>query len=483
MTVPEVFDVAVVGGGPAGLFAVKHLLEGAGAQKILLLEMGAKVADRRCPADHLGCKDCRICAVVSGLGGAGLQSDGKLVLDLSAGGYLQDFTDLSPSERADLVRTIRDTLLAFDGKSEEGPQLSDAEKHQVNNTFEAAGFSIKLYDVLHMGTENLRKIASGLVSYLETPNPAFNSTLKIETRNEVTSLKRSSVGFELRTRHGLRRARKVIIAVGKSGAPHFWPLLVGMGVETVQRPTWVGVRVEADYKCTRELMAISFDPKISQVVGQNRVKTHCFCRNGSMLIMKYRGAVLVGGHSLYTSRNVDEIFAFRDLTGSRDTINFNVLASKYMSQETVDELLNSFTRAVGKTIAVQDMRSFLDTEAPLPNAKVPVGNGVLAETADIRSILDRYGGAGSSIALFLKNLARLYPGIISPHNRVFSPSLEWDFGSLAVSPDMETSVPGLFAVGDGAGLSQGIVHAAATGILAAMKICRDVADEFRNTET
>ena len=193
--------------------------------------------------------------------------------------------------------------------------------------------------------------------------------------------------------------------------------------------------------------------------------------------MKYREAVLVGGHSFYTIRNTDEISVHRHSMGLRDTINFNVLVSKYMSQETVDDLLSSFTRAVGKTIAVQDMRSFLDLEAPLPNSKVPVGNGVQAETADIRSILDGYEGIGSSIAVFLQNLAKLYPGLISPSNRVFAPALEWDFGSLAVSPNMETNIPGLFAVGDGAGLSQGIVHAAATGIIAAMKICKDVADD------
>ena len=261
MTTPEVFDVAIVGGGPAGLFAAKHMLENAAGQSILLLEMGPKVADRRCPADHLGCKDCRICTVLSGLGGAGLQSDGKLVLDLSAGGYIQEFTNLSSSDRASLVKTIRDTLVAFDGKSEEGPRLNDVERRQVSDAFEAAGFSIKFYDVLHMGTENLKKINSGLVKYLETPNSAFSSALKIEARNEVTSLKRSSVGFELRTRHGLRRARKVIIAVGKSGAPYFWPLLVNMGIATVQRPTWVGVRVEADYACARELMAICSTPR------------------------------------------------------------------------------------------------------------------------------------------------------------------------------------------------------------------------------
>jgi uncharacterized FAD-dependent dehydrogenase len=94
-----------------------------------------------------------------------------------------------------------------------------------------------------------------------------------------------------------------------------------------------------------------------------------------------------------------------------------------------------------------------------------------AETPDIRSLLDTFHNIGSSIAAFLRDLGGRYPGILASDSKIFAPALEWDYGTLALTSTMETTISGWYAVGDGAGVSQGVVHAAASGILAARDVC------------
>lgn len=467
----DVFDVAIIGGGPAGLFAAKHLLENAQRKSVLLLDKGPRPDRRNCPADVDGCKECGSCNILSGLGGAGLHSDGKLILDLDSGGYIQEFAELTQADQLALVDTIKTTLERFDGKSERGPRLTADRARQIGETFERSGFALKAYDVLHMGTSNLAKITKNLVDHLESESQEFHSRFTLSAPTEVVEIKQVAGGFSISSRRGSWKCHKLIVAVGKSGAPGLRPQLEAMGIETIVRPVWIGVRVETSAESARDLLAISFDPKLSKHDHLGRVKTHCFCRGGGLLVMKYRGATLVGGHSVYTENNQE-----CQTTERSGLVNFNVLASRVLSQDTIDGLLQMFAGAAGSTVAVQDMRSFLNKDAPLVMSNDTRHHEIRGESADIRAMLDEFQGIGSSVAGFLRDLDKLYPGLAAPDARVLAPAMEWDFGSLDVTRDMETGVRGLYAVGDGAGLSQGIVHAAATGIVAARAICAGFED-------
>ncbi len=75
------YDLIIVGAGPAGIFTALELLRKSSTpHKILLVEKGKPVEKRHCPKDKTGvCVNCKpTCAITTGFSGAGAFSDGKL---------------------------------------------------------------------------------------------------------------------------------------------------------------------------------------------------------------------------------------------------------------------------------------------------------------------------------------------------------------------------------------------------------------------
>lgn len=454
------YDVAIIGAGPAGLFAALTILKNSRNKTILLVDKGKQVSDRKCCKDCLICSARNCCDVLCGVGGSGLFSDGKLVLDLHSGGKLDSIASLSDKKRHELEESIIRTLKDHDGQSEASPLVSEERcqywKYQCKN----AGLEIKRYDVLHMGTSNLQHITKNLADDI-----CKDSRIQLRTDYCIEKIERDIHGVStlISTEGEAVQSKHVIFAVGKTGSEWLKKALSKFNVAFYKENTYLGVRLEVPNYAVQRIFSYSFDPKIWAYYDDRKVKTHCFCRNGEVICTNYMGYPVVGGHTPFTKKN-----------GIPDDLqspagNFNILVSTKRSNADIISLLESTRQLNPAGILVQSLQNYLnpdqnDSETYIESKKVVKAN--------IRQLLDSFDSIGTIIADFILRLSRLFPDIINSNSKVYAPSIEWYMDSVVVSKYMETSQPDWFTVGDGAGISQGIVHSAATSIIAAEEICR-----------
>lgn len=88
------YDVAIIGGGPAAIFAAYEFVLKYPQLKVIMLEAGNTIEKRFCPlaakkVDH--CINCNPCSIMRGFGGAGAFSDGKYNFTTEFGGWLNEY--------------------------------------------------------------------------------------------------------------------------------------------------------------------------------------------------------------------------------------------------------------------------------------------------------------------------------------------------------------------------------------------------------
>ena len=74
----------------------------------------------------------------------------------------------------------------------------------------------------------------------------------------------------------------------------------------------------------------------------------------------------------------------------------------------------------------------------------------------------------------LQALDKLAPGLYSHQTLLYGVEVKFYSNRIEVSPELETQVNNLFAIGDGAGITRGLLQASASGILAARAIAKRI---------
>jgi uncharacterized FAD-dependent dehydrogenase len=70
----------------------------------------------------------------------------------------------------------------------------------------------------------------------------------------------------------------------------------------------------------------------------------------------------------------------------------------------------------------------------------------------------------------LQALDRLTPGVYSRNTLLYGVEVKFYSSRLSLASNLETQIRNLFAAGDGAGVTRGVVQASAAGIVAAREI-------------
>src|SRR3989337_561998 len=325
---PLKYDVIIVGAGPAGIFSALELTE-KNNLNVLMLDRGADIDQRKCPSSRgFECKNCEPCSVLSGWGGAGAYSDGKLTLSTEVGGWLNQY--VSQKELEALVKYVDSVYLKYG--ADEHVYGGDVEKvDEIERKASLAGLKLIRQKIRHMGTEKC-------IETLRRMRRELNGKIVFHPKTDVKGIiAENSTVKGVETVDGEKFLGKYgIIAPGRSGAEWLQTEAQVRGLKTVNNPVDVGVRVEVLASVMEELTQALYEPKFVYFSKSfdDHVRTFCVCPKGEVITESYGGIITVNGQS-YAERKTDNTnFAILVSTKFTEPFREPIAYGKYIAMLT-----------------------------------------------------------------------------------------------------------------------------------------------------
>ena len=471
------FDVIIVGGGPAGLFAAAWLGEHTDLS-VLVIERGKPAHKRDCPVGRTGCIHCKPCNILSGIGGAGLFSDGKLNFIHKLGK-----TDLTQfMDEAEAVALIDETEAMFNRFGMDGPVYpTDMDQaRRVRAQARKSGIDLLIIRQKHLGSDKLPSLISDMTEYVKSRGVVFHtseevkSVLASNSQNVAGGLSVSGcVGVlskEIRgvlTNRAEYSARAVILAPGRVGAEWMGAQARELGLGLSQRGIEVGVRVEVPREVMQELCEVIYDPTFFIRTSKYDDQTRTFCTNdgGFVALENYQDFVCVNGHAYMDRKSANTNFAFLSKVVLNDPVTNNQAYGEHIGR--LASLIGD-----GKPILQRfgDLkRGRRSTWSRIKNSSiVPTLKNVVC--GDIAMALPER--ILTNIVEGLEKLGQVVPGVANDETLLYAPEIKFFATQVETTSHLETAVAGLFVAGDGPGVAGNIVSAAATGLIPAKEIAR-----------
>ena len=451
---PRATQVAIIGAGPAGIFAALALSEAPGV-RVRVFEKGpdidARHANARRPRRE---RDRRW--LLCGWGGAGAFSDGKLTLSPAIGGQLSGY--LSEGELDDLLKEVDGMWVGFGAPDEvygaDEDAMAELSRRAVRADLEFIGTKIR-----HLGTDRCPVV-------LREMRRSLGKNVEVHTEEAVARiLVKDSAAGGVETAAGKRyRADYVIAAPGREGSQWFMGEAGRLGLERADNPVDVGVRVEVPAEVMADVTAIAYEPKLIfySKSFDDRVRTFCMCPYGEVVTEENEGVITVNGHSYAHKRTGNTNFALLVSTQFTEPFHDPIAYGRYLAR---------LANLIGGGVICQRLG---DLRAGQRSTAERIARGLVRPTlaeatpGDLSFVLPyRYL---SSILEALDALDRFSPGTGSRHTLLYGVEVKFYSARPRLTPKLETEVRNLFAVGDGAGVTRGLLQASASGLVAGREV-------------
>jgi len=454
------YDVAIIGGGTAGIFAGYELIQKKPDLKIVMIEQGNDIYSRNCPIiknQVKSCINCKYCDIMRGFGGAGAFSDGKYNFTTAFGGWLNDY--LPDNEVMDLINYVDSVNMKFGATdkvfstySEEAKAL---EKKALENDLHLLQATVK-----HLGTENNLEILKRQFLYLQ-------ERIEIRCRTEIKDIIANEDGtYVLETSDGNNiECDYLVAAPGRSGAEWFSTQCRNLGLKLINNQVDIGVRVELPAKVFEHITDVVYESKLLYRTKQYGDVVRTFCMNpyGHVVSENVDGIVTVNGHS-YTDPSLrSDNTNFALLVSNRFTHPFN---EPYQYGKRIASLSNM----LGGGVIVQ---RFGDLVKGVRTNEHRLGQSFTKPTlnatpGDLSLVLTKRHL--DNIIEMIYALDKIAPGTANYDTLLYGVEVKFYSSRLELSKDLETANRNMFAIGDGAGVTRGLSQASASGVLVARKI-------------
>ena len=472
------YDIIVIGMGPSSIFLAYEMIKLDKTKKVLLIDQGKRVENRVCSISKTGlCTKCKpFCNITSGFSGAGAFSDGKLSLynkdddDFYVGGNLHQYVGVEKTKK--LIDYADNIYLEFGAdKHLEGTEYKE-EVNVIKQKAKKEGLTLIDIPIRHLGTEKAHELYKKLEKYLEDNNIDMMFETKvcdlIIEDGKVKGVKvKKSKDCENEENPDELYGKNVVIAVGRKGANWLVDMCNKHNIKTQAGVVDIGVRYELPDSVMKDINKYMYEGKFIGHPGPFSDKVRTFCQNPSGFVTSEvydNNLTLVNGHSYKDKKS--------------NNTNLAILVShkfNYPFDKPID-----YGRNVAKNLnELGDGNVLVQRLGDIYRGKRTWGEE-LEHNSVVHTLKSAVAGditfaigyrTMTDILQFIRTLDKVVEGFANPDNLLYAPEIKFYSNKVTIDENFETNIKGLYSIGDGGGMTRGLMMASCSGIQMARIIC------------
>lgn len=445
------YDIIIVGAGASGVFLSYELTKLDHKARILMIDKGAPLEKRQCPIKNgvKNCVKCSPCHIMNGYGGAGTLSDGKYNITTQFGGDLHNYVG---ADRAlELMEYVDEVLCSMGGAD---AKLYSTASSQLKTIALRNDLHLLEAKVRHLGTDRNVRILGKIFDYCNRKvETVFYTTITdIQQQKDKT--------FTVRTDKGETfSCRDLVLATGRSGSRWISNVCDRMGLGQEKNRVDIGVRVELPAEIFKHITDDVYESKIVYKTDKYNDQVRTFCMNpyGEVVAENTNGIVTVNGHS------------YADPALRTENTNFALLVSNKFTEPFKDsneygESIAKLSNMLGGGVLLQRFGDLIKGRRSSERRmkKCFTRPTLQATPGDLSLVIPKR--QLDNIIEMIYALDKIAPGTANEDTLLYGVEVKFYNSRVQVDENLETQVKGLYALGDGSGVTHSLSQASASGI-------------------
>ena len=475
------YDLIIIGAGPGGAFMAYELIKLKKNLNVLIIEQGKRIEERFCPIENGKCVKCKpLCHITNGFSGAGAFSDGKLSLfneeddDIYVGGSVHNYIGVDQTKR--LVEYTDKIYLEFGADNTlEGTnykeEIKDLKEKSKNYNIDLISIPIR-----HLGTEKSHELYKNIQDYLL----ANNIEIMFETSVSDLIVEDNCIkGVKTRPAKHVENSSyiddeiiysdNVVLAVGRKGANWLSDMCDKHRIHNKAGIVDIGVRYELPDYVMQDVNKYMYEGKFIGKPEPYKDKIRTFCQNPSGFVsgeVYDNNLSLVNGHSYKDKKSTNTNLAILCSHMFNYPFNQPIKYGRNVAENT-NQLGNG-------NILVQRFGDILNGKRTWDYELEKNSVTATLKSAVAGDITYAIGyRTMTNIIQFIKDMDNIIPGFANYDNLLYAPEIKFYSNQVLIDNDFQTSIKGLYSIGDGGGLTRGLMMASCSGVQMARVYNRD----------
>ena len=458
----EKYNIIVVGAGASGVFMSYEFAKMDINARVLVLDKGGKLEERVCPIKRgvtKNCVKCNPCHIMNGYGGAGTLSDGKYNITTQFGGDLHNYVGVDKA--MELMEYVDEVLCSMGGAD---AKLFSTASSELKTVCLRNNLHLLEAKVRHLGTDRNVHILRKMFDFSsEKVDMKFHTTIADVIRNEDHT-------FTVVTDKGEEyMCKDLVLATGRSGSKWISSVCDKMGIEQKKNRVDIGVRVELPAEVFKHITDDVYESKIVYKTDKYNDMVRTFCMNpyGEVVSENTNGIVTVNGHSY----DAPELHT--------NNTNFALLVSNHFTEPFDDsneygESIAKLSNMLGGGVLLQRFGDLVKGRRSSERRmkKCFTRPTLQATPGDLSLVIPKR--QLDNIIEMIYALDKIAPGTANEDTLLYGVEVKFYNSVVKVDENLETKVPGLYALGDGSGVTHSLSQASASGV----HVARILADKY-----